>query len=209
MVSLGDCKSLAFMLCRFDSYPCDQVLGIMKYILIVLLIVGMLGLSEDISDNFINEEDMKRIETKHTIVKFNDEEIVSKFANEVSYGISLLEGLKIEDEECIIRSIDGILEKTEDLLEMEKERESKFNINVYDTKQSMKDAFYQTYRYHSALRAWYSFHLNTVFCTVEDIDQGMLAHELGHAIIDEFFGFKPPEKTAEILSKYVDTHLYD
>jgi len=183
----------------------------------VLLIAGTLGLSGYISNNFTEKVYMKRIDTEHAIVKFNDEDTVPKFADDISYNISLLEGLRIEDEERIVRSVDNIIEKTEFLLEMEKDRENKFTINVYDTERSLKydtklsfkEAYCQAYKYCSSLRAWYSFHLNTVFCTVEDIDPSLLAHELGHAIIDDFFGFEPPRKSVEILSKYVDTHLYD
>ena len=37
---------------------------------------------------------------------------------------------------------------------------------------------------------------------------GILAHEMAHAVIDHYFGVKPPKATAEILAQYVDAHIH-
>jgi hypothetical protein len=39
--------------------------------------------------------------------------------------------------------------------------------------------------------------------------EGILAHEMAHAIIDQFLTVRPPSATAEILARYVDGHLFD
>ena len=39
--------------------------------------------------------------------------------------------------------------------------------------------------------------------------RGMLAHEMAHAIIDDFLQVRPPMASAEILARYVDAHLND
>jgi hypothetical protein len=36
---------------------------------------------------------------------------------------------------------------------------------------------------------------------------GILAHEMGHAVIDHYFVIKPPPKIAELLCHYVDTEI--
>jgi hypothetical protein len=43
--------------------------------------------------------------------------------------------------------------------------------------------------------------------SVADLHEGMLAHEMAHAIIDHFFAVRPPSSTAEILARYVGKHL--
>jgi len=35
----------------------------------------------------------------------------------------------------------------------------------------------------------------------------MLAHEIAHAIIDNYLSVRPPRATAEILARYVGKHL--
>ena len=42
---------------------------------------------------------------------------------------------------------------------------------------------------------------------MQDVHAGMLAHELAHAIIDHYLTVRPPAQTAEILARYVDSHL--
>ena len=37
----------------------------------------------------------------------------------------------------------------------------------------------------------------------------MLAHEMAHAIIDNFMKLRLPRATAEILARYVDAHLLE
>jgi len=35
----------------------------------------------------------------------------------------------------------------------------------------------------------------------------MLAHEIAHAIVDNYLSVRPPRATAEILARYVGKHL--
>ena len=53
------------------------------------------------------------------------------------------------------------------------------------------------------------YEYNTVYLNVQDVHEGMLAHELAHAIIDNFMAVRPPRATAEILATYVDKHLFE
>ena len=54
-----------------------------------------------------------------------------------------------------------------------------------------------------------SLHKKIADIRVQDINEGILAHEMAHAIIDHFFDIRPPRATAEILARYVDKHLND
>lgn len=44
---------------------------------------------------------------------------------------------------------------------------------------------------------------------VQDVHEGRLAHELGHAVIGHYLSVRPPCATAEITAKYVDKHLFE
>ncbi|MCP3933600.1 MAG: hypothetical protein GY705_31420 [Bacteroidetes bacterium] len=46
-----------------------------------------------------------------------------------------------------------------------------------------------------------------MFIQLDDVHSGMIAHELAHAIIDHYLIIPPPKETAEILARYVDTHM--
>ena len=57
-------------------------------------------------------------------------------------------------------------------------------------------------------KAWYIYELNTIYVNVDDLHEGILAHEMAHSIIDNYLFVRPPEPTAEILARYVDSHLF-
>jgi hypothetical protein len=57
--------------------------------------------------------------------------------------------------------------------------------------------------------AFYAPKDKTVYLSVNDIRIGVFAHELGHLIIDLFYGTTTPSKIHEVLAQFVETHLMD
>ncbi len=53
-------------------------------------------------------------------------------------------------------------------------------------------------------RSFYLYNYKTVYVNVDDIHAGMLAHEMSHHIVDEWFGGRLPRKTAEIIAMGVE-----
>ena len=83
----------------------------------------------------------------------------------------------------------------------------KVTINIYQNKDQLNKAFESIYSGSCRIRGWYRYRNNTVYLNVQDVHEGMLAHELAHAIIDHYLSVRPPRATAEILARYVDSHL--
>lgn len=48
---------------------------------------------------------------------------------------------------------------------------------------------------------------NTIYISPEYFKQGVLGHEMAHAIIGRYFVVQPPERAAEILAGYVEYEL--
>ena len=63
------------------------------------------------------------------------------------------------------------------------------------------------YKKKREYRAWYIFEYNTIYLNVQDLHSEMFAHEMAHAIIDNYLAVRPPRATAEILARYVGKHL--
>jgi len=55
--------------------------------------------------------------------------------------------------------------------------------------------------------AFYMFENNTIYATMGELSESVLAHEMAHCIIDHYFGVRPPRKVEELLAMYVDAHL--
>jgi len=110
------------------------------------------------------------------------------------------------------KKIDDIFENVQALLDMYNCK-SKIKIMVY-THQDEIDRVYAdlTPQYnlpsvHTDYIAFYFHKLKTVYISLETVTEGVLAHELAHAIIDHYFIIRPPSKVAETLARYVDKHL--
>lgn len=56
--------------------------------------------------------------------------------------------------------------------------------------------------------AYYDNKTKSIYVSVDYASQGVLAHEIAHAIIDTYFPISPPGKIQEIISQYVDKYLW-
>jgi len=55
--------------------------------------------------------------------------------------------------------------------------------------------------------AFYMKETNTIYLQTEDLTIGILAHEMGHAVIEHYFVIRPPSKISELLCQYVDRQI--
>ena len=62
--------------------------------------------------------------------------------------------------------------------------------------------------YHGGDIAFYSSHHRSITVAVDRVTDGVLAHEIAHAVINAYFKTPPPQKVQEILAQYVDRHLW-
>lgn len=80
-------------------------------------------------------------------------------------------------------------------------------IELYSDKENLQKAFRNINETYKSYRAGYIYEYNSIYLNVNDVHAGMLAHEMAHAIIDHYMTVRPPSATAEILARYVDSHL--
>ncbi len=57
--------------------------------------------------------------------------------------------------------------------------------------------------------AFYANKSQTIYVDISSVTDGVLAHEMAHAVINFYFVTPPPAKMQEILAQYVDLHLWD
>ena len=155
------------------------------------------------------------IETKHTIVHYQSSQDLRKLNQKVDFapGSWGLKGLFAKPDSHELRRqtmqmLDALYERVQEILDMRK-RMKPVVIKIYSTKQQLHAAYLEAYRKPCQLRAWYIYESNTIYVTVEDVHEGILAHEMAHAIIDHYLVVRPPPTTAEILARYVDGHLFE
>ena len=155
----------------------------------------------------------QNIETKHTIIDYQSPEDLKTFNKKVVYcstqrslkslfspssSNSLTDRLK--------KKVDALYERVQEMLDM-RERMNKVIINISHNEKQLNAAFYKIFKQKCSVRAWYIYEFNTIYINADDLNEGILAHEMAHAIIDHYFAVRPPKATAEILARYVDKHL--
>ena len=114
----------------------------------------------------------------------------------------------ISDEERLANKIDIIVRKARKILDMHPQG---FNVNirVYESNQDMWDTYQEIFKERKEYIAFYIHKFQTVYISLDNVSESVLAHEIGHSIIDNYFGVLPPMKIRELLACYVDVHLKD
>jgi len=162
------------------------------------------------------------LETKYTVIRYHSLEDLNKFDKKIDYspgewGISRLFSSSGSESRMdkIGEKIDALYERVQEILDMRK-KTKKLKINIYKDKNQLKIVYNKTYKkshraYKSSRhpRAWYIHTFKTIYINVDDLHEGMLAHEMAHSIIDHYLLVRPPPVAAEILARYVDAHLFD
>jgi hypothetical protein len=151
--------------------------------------------------------------TEHTIIQYQADDDLVTFDSKVHFGhkqwvFKRLFSLADHDDfqKRLKNKIDTIFERVQELLDMRKKM-PQVVICFYPTKKQLHDEYFKLYQEVCQIRAWYRYKNNTVYLSITDLNEGILAHELAHAIIDHYLLVRPPAASAEILARYVDSHL--
>ena len=154
------------------------------------------------------------LESGHTVIYYHQLKELKKFDRKIDYSPFKSSFKSIFNttgngnlRNKIGRKIDRIFFRVQEILDMRK-RLPKVNIKIF----SDQDSFARVLRQHGGndrhARAWYAFESKTIHLNLQDLNEGILAHEIAHHIIDHYLTVRPPRATAEILARYVDEHLY-
>ena len=164
------------------------------------------------NDDRATAKGWQTLETRHTVIKYKTSEDLSNFNKAVDYTPAdtnirwLFRRDSITLEDKIRSKTDAIFERVQEILDMKKSMKKIF-IELYSDKENLQKAFRNINETYKSYRAGYIYEYNSIYLNVNDVHAGMLAHEMAHAIIDHYMTVRPPSATAEILARYVDSHL--
>jgi hypothetical protein len=155
----------------------------------------------------------RSMKTKYTVIHYQSIKDLKQFNDKVKYGQRgrdlgrpFSSPTSHDVEETIGAKVDLLFERIQEILDMRKTMK-KVNINIYQDKRQLHDAYFEIYKKPSHIRACYRYTDNTVYINVKDLHEGLLAHELAHAVMDNYLLVRPPHATAEILARYVDKYF--
>lgn len=111
-------------------------------------------------------------------------------------------------EEEVAYKFDLIFLKVQEILDM-RPKDINLSVKIYRDKNDLDKVYMEIFNEENKFIAFYVFKLNTLFANEKDISANVLAHEIAHCIIDNYFSVIPPQKVAEMLAQYADLHLRD
>lgn len=102
--------------------------------------------------------------------------------------------------------LDVIVERVEAVLDMFP-RSLQFTMVLLPSSKDVQRVYRSKYGRSPDYIAFYSPRDNTVYVSLDDLRVGVLAHELTHVIIVNYFGISPPDRMQEVLAQFVETHF--
>lgn len=112
----------------------------------------------------------------------------------------------VQDE--IKLKIDAIISRVQTILDMHPE-DLHFSVFLLDSKKEIFDSYKKMYGNESGFIAFYSIGKNTVYVSIENTELKIIAHEFGHAVIENYFDVSPPRKIHEVLAQFAESHILD
>jgi len=109
-------------------------------------------------------------------------------------------------ESRILARLESILLRTKEILAMDPPY-MELTIRIFRDRNELSAEFTRLYGSVEHYKSFYVHHLSTIYTSMQDITDSEMSHEMAHAVIDNYFKVIPPDKTAELLATYVDSHL--
>ena len=119
---------------------------------------------------------------------------------------TLLSNRSLSMEDRLKARIEIILLRVKDILGMDP-KGLHVTIKVFKTRKAMNDAYAWMFNKPANLRSFYVHYFESIYTNEQDLLDSVMAHELGHAVIDHYFSVPPPFRMAELMATYVDAHL--
>lgn len=112
------------------------------------------------------------------------------------------------NEEKIASRMDTLLERVKTILGIYPVSMN-VKIKIFKTRQELNHEFINVVKRVEDVKSFYVHRYQTIYVSEADINDSIVAHEMGHAVVDHYFQVIPPAKLAEMLAQYVDLHLED
>jgi hypothetical protein len=109
-------------------------------------------------------------------------------------------------EEKIAYRMDLLLKRVEKILDIYPEVRG-VKIKIFKSRSALQDEFRNITGRREFVKSFYVHRHKTIYASEADISDSVVAHEMGHMVVDHYFQAVPSEKVGETLATYVDLHL--
>lgn len=154
----------------------------------------------------------KEAKSRYASLHYSSQELLNDFNEEIELGRKLDSSARrkqivtVEDE--VMAKIDTIIEKAETILEMFPDK-LRIRIVLLESAGDVARVFREKYGKDADHIAFYSLSEDTIYLSVDDVSLAVLAHEIGHAIVDHYFPVRAPYNVHELMAQFVEKRIND
>jgi len=171
---------------------------------------------------FVGLPGQKTMESELVTVYYDNEEQLLEFKNKIKPKSMtralnrIFVGQDSSPEKGLAQFLDILFKRVQLILEMPMPK-LRVNIVIHPDPKGLGAYFQAKYGGPTAQQtsmgaalegpAFYVRRINTIHLQTEKMRLGILAHEMAHAVTENFFVIRPPARVAEIMSQHVDREI--
>lgn len=149
--------------------------------------------------------------SRYVTLIYSNQNLLRSFDDNIYLGNSLGRLMRkntvtVEDE--VLAKVDLVTEKAETVLDMFPDN-LHFTLVLLPTSDDISKVYRQKYHKNVDYLSFYSLSEKTIYISVDDANLHILAHEIGHAVVDHFFKVRPPYNIHELMAQFVEKHIAD
>ncbi len=144
-----------------------------------------------------------RYRDKKLLNEFNDQLILTR---RLAYSLRRKNPLTAREE--VLAKVDLIIEKAEIVLDMFPNN-MHITVVLLPSSDEVSRVYKKKYGKEVDHIAYYSLSEDTIYISVRDARLRVLAHEVGHAIVDHYFKVRPPYNIHELMAQFTEKHITD
>jgi hypothetical protein len=154
----------------------------------------------------------KEVKSRYVTLCYSHQELLTDFNGEIELGRKLNAFVRknsiLTAEDEVLAKLDAIIEKAETILEMFPDQ-LHIKIVLLEKSADVARVFKEKYGKNVDHIAFYSLSEDTIYISVDDSRLEVLAHEIGHAIVDHYFKVRPPYNVHELMAQFVEKRIRD
>ena len=157
------------------------------------------------------DADCIEIKSRFVTITFDKQAHLRKFNDKLHMGRLryLMRGrsaLTVEDE--VKNKMDVITEKTRSILAMYPPHLS-YSMHMFTDMDGVQKMFIKLHRKDWRRPAFYYKPENKVYISIKNTRLKVVAHEIGHVVVENYFKVSPPVKVHELLAQFAEKHITD
>jgi hypothetical protein len=151
------------------------------------------------------------IKSQYAVISYANDDMLQTlnsrlFISRFKYLIKEKRPMTVEEE--VMGKIDLITVKVEEILEMFPPN-LQYTLSLCENMDQVKDNFVTLHQREWKRPGFYSPINDTIYLSARHAKINVVAHEVGHVVVEKYFKVRPPVKIHEILAQFAEQHITD